>query len=76
MSVPITDLYKMFCRDEVTRKLRYHSEEILAKQDQMDFNVSDKMKKSIQNDVTEIVKVILLTNRLIFWQLSIKLTVN
>ena len=52
----------MFCRDEVTRKLRYHSEEILAKQDQMDFNVTDKMKKSIQNDVTEIVKVILLTN--------------
>ena len=58
LSVLINDSFKMFFRDEVTRKLKFHSDEILAKQDQIDFNVTDKMKKSIQDDVTEIVKVI------------------
>ena len=39
------------------KKLQHHLEEILVKQDQLSFTVNDKMKKSLQKNVTEIVKV-------------------
>lgn len=45
-----------FYEEEVIKKLQHHLEEILVKQDQLSFNVNDKMKKSLQKNVTEIVK--------------------
>ncbi|XP_063679398.1 uncharacterized protein LOC134814959 isoform X3 [Bolinopsis microptera] len=47
-----------FYKEEVVKKLQHHLDEILDKQNQMNFVVTDKMKKSVQKNVTHIVKAV------------------
>ena len=55
----ITVLPQTFFSEEVTHKLKIHQDEMIEKQNQIQFTVTKKMDESIQNDVTKIVKVIM-----------------
>ena len=41
----------------MTGKLKFHLKDMLDKQDNLTFAITDKMKSSIQGNVTSIVKV-------------------
>ncbi|KAL5259739.1 hypothetical protein ACHWQZ_G009998 [Mnemiopsis leidyi] len=47
---------RTFYHEEVTHKLKIHQDEMIEKQNQIQFTVTKKMDESIQNDVTKIVK--------------------